>query len=327
MQIISIERILNSAPEVTGEQGIDEQMLLQSAVNEHDEQQSTEFEYVPIMQTDANKSVRDVDHSLDRSELLDDSIADPDYEPCSMSDTDTDDSISDNVISGMETVAEAAAESARKCPVSHRDDNSISDNDISGMETVDEAAAGSARKCPVSHRDDSISDNDISGMETVAEAAVGSAIKSKVVLSQKRERKRGCKEVYDKTHHCVFCGLQILSKISRHLINVHSDETVIREIILLPKRSSERRAKLQKLANEGNFKHNINVLQEGRGELVVGKRGTNKSASEYTACEFCKRFESKTNLWRHMKSCAARKEYYEGSNIEPEKNQNTPTFR
>lgn len=296
MQIISIERILNSAPEVTGEQGIDEQMLLQSAVNEHDEQQSTEFEYVPIMQTDANKSVRDVDHSLDRSELLDDSIADPDYEPCSMSDTDTDDSISDNVISGMETVAEAAAESARKCPVSHRDDNSISDNDISGMETV-------------------------------AEAAVGSAIKSKVVLSQKRERKRGCKEVYDKTHHCVFCGLQILSKISRHLINVHSDETVIREIILLPKRSSERRAKLQKLANEGNFKHNINVLQEGRGELVVGKRGTNKSASEYTACEFCKRFESKTNLWRHMKSCAARKEYYEGSNIEPEKNQNTPTFR
>ena len=295
MQIISIERILNSAPEVTGEQGIDEQMLLQSAVNEHDEQQSTEFEYVPIMQTDANKSVRDVDHSLDRSELLDDSIADPDYEPCSMSDTDTDDSISDNVISGMETVAEAAAESARKCPVSHRDDNSISDNDISGMETV-------------------------------AEAAVGSAIKSKVVLSQKRERKRGCKEVYDKTHHCVFCGLQILSKISRHLINVHSDETVIREIILLPKRSSERRAKLQKLANEGNFKHNINVLQEGRGELVVGKRGTNKSASEYTACEFCKRFESKTNLWRHMKSCAARKEYYEGSNIEPEKNQNTPTF-
>jgi len=38
--------------------------------------------------------------------------------------------------------------------------------------------------------------------------------------------------------------------------------------------------------NDGNFKHNINAIEKGRGEIVVGKRGTLKSASEYTACEF-----------------------------------------
>ena len=30
------------------------------------------------------------------------------------------------------------------------------------------------------------------------------------------------KQIYDKTHHCIFCGVQIRNKISRHLIN---DET------------------------------------------------------------------------------------------------------
>jgi len=129
-------------------------------------------------------------------------------------------------------------------------------------------------------------------------------------LFLKRPRKPGCKQSYDKIHYCKFCGNQIRSKMSRHLLNVHVDETAVREILLMPKGSKERRARLQKLTNEGNFSHNIDVIQKGKGEVVVGKRFANKSAHDYTACEFCKRFESKKNLWRHMKSCAARKEYF-----------------
>jgi len=41
-----------------------------------------------------------------------------------------------------------------------------------------------------------------------------------------------------------------------------------------------------------------------------------KSACDYTACEFCKRFESNKNLWRHMNTCTARKEYYESTGLE-----------
>ena len=129
-------------------------------------------------------------------------------------------------------------------------------------------------------------------------------------LFHKRPRKPGCKQSYDKIHYCKFCGNQIRSKMSRHLLNVHADETSVKEILLMAKGSKERRAGLQRLTNEGNFSHNIDIIQKGKGEIVVGKRFANKSAHDYTACEFCKRFESKKNLWRHMKSCAARKEYF-----------------
>jgi len=333
---------------------------------------------------DVNKSVHDVD---DRTEL-DDSVADPNYEPDSVSYTD--DSISNSDVIGSEAINEATpgpvknmaisvyasascsrdqVVSQRSGPaqlrtdiVSHTDDG-VSDNDVSGSESISDAvpwpvkegrvmgqSAYASTSCSrdqvvsqmtgpaqlrngrVSHTDDGISDNGVSGSGSISEAAPGpvkkrrvmgqsvyASVKCSVLLSRKRDRKAGCKQVYDKTHHCIFCGVQIRNKISRHLINVHSDETVIREIMFLPKRSSLRRAKLQKLANEGNFKHNVDVIRKGRGEIVVGKREPMKSATEYTACEYCKRFEAKKNLWRHMKGCTARKDYYEGSNVDPPK--------
>ena len=78
-------------------------------------------------------------------------------------------------------------------------------------------------------------DNGVSGSESISEAAPGpvkegcvmgqsvyASVKCNMLLSGKRDKKPGCKQVYDKTHHCIFCGVQIRNKISRHLIN---DET------------------------------------------------------------------------------------------------------
>jgi len=48
--------------------------------------------------------------------------------------------------------------------------------------------------------------------------SVDTAVKYNVSLSQKRKRKPGFKQTYDKMHYCIFCKLQIRSKISRHLI-------------------------------------------------------------------------------------------------------------
>ena len=117
--------------------------------------------------------------------------------------------------------------------------------------------------------------------------------------------------MYDKVHFCTFCGAQLSGNFHRHLTNVHSDEETVRDILMLPKRSLERKVKLQQLVNEGNFKHNIIVMREGKGEIVVGRRCTSKAASDYTACGFCKKFQLKTSLWRHTKSCMARKEYFD----------------
>jgi len=202
------------------------------------------------------------------------------------------------------------------------DDDSVADPDFepTDVSSADSTDAGSD------------SDDEISDLQTVSKTvtqdnSANNHVSKKsgnrdiptlkcLSLFQKRERKPGCKQSYDKIHYCKFCGNAIRSKISRHLLNVHVDETAVKDILFLPKRSKERRTRLQRLINEGNFNHNITVIQKGEGEIVVGKRLPSKSAYDYTACEFCQRFESKKNLWRHIKSCSARAQYYKDTGEE-----------
>ncbi len=132
-------------------------------------------------------------------------------------------------------------------------------------------------------------------------------------LFKKQSITSGCKQVYDKVHFCTYCGMSITSKMARHLVTVHVGEDEVKAIRLLPKRSKERRMLLQQLTNEGDFKHNIAVMQAGEGGVVVGRRSymKTKQPSDYTACEFCKKWLSKQNLWRHSKTCLARAAFYE----------------
>jgi hypothetical protein len=136
--------------------------------------------------------------------------------------------------------------------------------------------------------------------------------KNGLLLFTKKRKTSSCKNIYDKTQFCTFCGKRNQSKISRHLLTVHKNETKVRDILLLPKQSSQRIKLLQILANEGNFKHNVAALQKGEGEIVVARRSTLKwrKASDFTACEFCKKWVAKKNMWRHSQSCLLRAEYY-----------------
>ena len=157
------------------------------------------------------------------------------------------------------------------------------------------------------------------------ESCLGSRKKDKakkLLLFRKRTRKDGHKLMYDKCHFCTFCGTKVVSKISRHLVTVHKDKEAIKSILDLPKGSRQRNLLLQTLVNEGNFKHNTSVIRRGEGEVVVGRRSSviSKNPSDYTACEFCKKWEARKNLWRHTKSCLARKEYYMKHPVETEGN-------
>lgn len=137
--------------------------------------------------------------------------------------------------------------------------------------------------------------------------------KKGILLLKKKSVAVGKKKTYDKCHYCIFCGTQIVSKIQRHLLSVHKNEEQVKEIKFLPKRSKERSVLLQKLVNDGNFEHNIAVIKEGEGQLVVGRRTEVKgrTASQYTVCIYCRKWQSKTNLWRHSKTCRGSTEYYE----------------
>jgi hypothetical protein len=138
---------------------------------------------------------------------------------------------------------------------------------------------------------------------------VGGNCNSKLSFFPKKHKAVGVKKVYDKVNFCTFCGIGIHSKISRHLLRVHKNEEQILEILLQQKRSKNRINMLNALANEGNFKHNIEALRTGKGQVVVARRSEHKKVSDYVACEFCKKFQSKRNMWRHSRTCQARPDY------------------
>jgi hypothetical protein len=71
------------------------------------------------------------------------------------------------------------------------------------------------------------------------------------------------------------------------------------------------------LINEGNFKHNVEVLKSQSGLIVVARREKIQlddgilndipNPLNYVPCEYCYKFFSKFNLWHHVKQCCVRK--------------------
>ena len=105
-----------------------------------------------------------------------------------------------------------------------------------------------------------------------------------------------------KVNYCSFCGIGIRSKISRHLLNVHKHESEVCDIIMLPKRSKKRIELLYVLANEGNFKHNVEALQTGDGQVVVATR---KSQFEHRQdLDFTPWVLQEVWIWKkHVQTC------------------------
>ena len=128
-------------------------------------------------------------------------------------------------------------------------------------------------------------------------------------IEEKRKPAAGCKNAYDKKNYCTFCS-KSSTKISRHLLTVHKNEGRIRPIHFLQKRSCERMVTLELLVNEGNFKHNIEVITKGTGYLVVARRSDEMDKLDYHdffPCEFCKKFIRKNSLWHHHSRCAVKR--------------------
>ena len=143
-----------------------------------------------------------------------------------------------------------------------------------------------------------------------------SLVPKKLRLFQRKQVKSGCKQVYDKVNFCTFCGEEIHSKIARHLLSKqHQDQTIVTDILMMPKKSSERRAQLSILANEGNFKHNMKVLASNEGAIVVGRRSGHDRkehcVTDFLPCEYCRKFILKTSLYLHHKNCNVMKYYAE----------------
>ena len=113
--------------------------------------------------------------------------------------------------------------------------------------------------------------------------------------------------------YCTFCGENLFHRQTNHLITAHKDDERVSQIIKLPRDSEERKVRLSMLLYEGNYKHNLNVMKNGRGEFIIPNslmgnlRPESCTLEDFVLCEQCKQFMSKKSLHHHQYSCRVKR--------------------
>jgi len=112
------------------------------------------------------------------------------------------------------------------------------------------------------------------------------------------------KRVFDKKHVCLFCE-KSSTNLTKHLLNAHTDESLVKDVLQLPKKSQERKHHLEKIGNMGDFKHNCAVRSKGESEIILWRSPPEPvPASDYVTCPDCFAFFQRSHLWRHHRDCA-----------------------
>ncbi|XP_022074150.2 M-phase phosphoprotein 8 isoform X2 [Acanthochromis polyacanthus] len=116
------------------------------------------------------------------------------------------------------------------------------------------------------------------------------------------------KKELSKKHFCLYCRMAF-TQLAKHLERKHGEETDVAHAIHFPKGSKVRQTLLDQIRNKGDYEHNCQVLKSGEGEIVTKKQAKKPTISvrDFLPCQHCFAFYRKTDLWRHERSCKARK--------------------
>ncbi|XP_073690514.1 uncharacterized protein [Garra rufa] len=109
---------------------------------------------------------------------------------------------------------------------------------------------------------------------------------------------------------CFVCG-KAQNKIARHFKVHENEDAEIAQALSFPAHSRKRKELLQALRNKGNFMHNNDVLKKGTGVLKVKRFSVKQDSNKYEYCLYCHGMFVREELWRHMKTCSAKRERHE----------------
>lgn len=197
----------------------------------------------------------------------------------------------------------------------------MSGNEHSSSEEGNDSSE-EAEETASSHSDSS--DHDQSESESKDAAKMQSGRRKKTVERKQPTRMslRTCKKVLvtppsavdndkkesSKKHFCLYCKMGF-TQLSKHLERRHAEESDVAHVIHFPKGSKSRQTLLDQIRNKGDYEHNCRVLKSGEGEIVTKKQVKNPTTSvrDFLPCQHCFAFYRKTDLWRHERSCRARK--------------------
>ena len=143
------------------------------------------------------------------------------------------------------------------------------------------------------------------GAEVLEQHAICRLISSFVVTIETTTAYVDGRRNVDKRHCCVFCGMYVY-RLPRHYQRYHRHHP--RVAALKEKSGEDRNKDLDRFRLEGAYKHNIKVLTENKGSLILPRRPSTEdelrySYEDYLHCEYCLGFFLKHNLWRHQKNC------------------------
>lgn len=124
-------------------------------------------------------------------------------------------------------------------------------------------------------------------------------------IQQEDEAELDEKFSYTNRNYCYVCG-KAQSKIARHIFTHRNEDAEIAEVFALRRNSKERKIRIAKLRNRGNYKHNMEVLKTCCGQLKV-RKGPSKmatTAKTFAPCIYCKNMYSRKTMWLHLKRCS-----------------------
>lgn len=124
------------------------------------------------------------------------------------------------------------------------------------------------------------------------------------VCTKRQEGKRS----WDKNHYCLYCG-KSNKKLSRHLERAHKDVKEVAYAFSFPIGSKKRKALLEGLRNKGDYKHNLEVIKSGKGEIITWKQPSHEIALDnYLPCQHCYAMFVRRDLWKHLANCRNKKD-------------------
>jgi len=113
--------------------------------------------------------------------------------------------------------------------------------------------------------------------------------------------------MHDKLHACYFCR-KLVTNICRHYVTIHKREARVQEILAVDD-CRLRADEIDRLRLVGDYHHNLHVLSEKTGQLIVVRRPTansNLGGADFLPCQFCLGFFYRNELWRHCSGCKFR---------------------
>ncbi|XP_058478165.1 uncharacterized protein LOC131450066 [Solea solea] len=103
---------------------------------------------------------------------------------------------------------------------------------------------------------------------TKTEVSVNVTVKT---CTKRKDNKRS----WDKKHYCLYCH-QPNNKMARHLQRKHMEVKDVAHAFSFASKSTQRKVLLEQIRRKGDFKHNVRVLAEGKGQISMQEKRWNK---------------------------------------------------